>query len=60
MSALAEGTIGFLENRIAMAEVDLRIEREKTMPDFIRVAEATSRRDAAQLDLDWYNVFLDT
>ena len=59
MSALAEGTIGFLENRIAMARTDLRVEREKDVPDFVVVAEARSRLGAAELDLRWYETFLD-
>jgi hypothetical protein len=59
MSALTDGTIGFLENRIAMARADLRIEREKDVPDFIVVAEAQSRLGAAELDLRWYQTFFD-
>ena len=59
MSVWAEGTIGFLETRIAMARVDLRIEREKKVPDFVVMAEARSRLGAAELDLRWYMIFLD-
>ena len=59
VSAWTDGTVGFLKNRIAMARADLRTEREKDVPDFVAVAEARSRLGAAQLDLYWYQTFLD-